>query len=129
MRFELDTPRAAPIAAAPVLAAEPPRELVYKWRRLRREIFVPIAGDARALEHFRVGEPLGITVDLPNVPPPAKLERHAVKKPGVQRVDVGSGPARGTRIRVWATRPFNDYTVEATRDGIRIIIPGPFSSQ
>jgi hypothetical protein len=129
MRFELDSAAAAPTAATPLLAPEPARQLVYKWRRMRREIFVPLAGDVRSHEHFRVGEPLGITIDLPNVPPPEKLERHAVRKPGVQRVDVGAGPARGTRIRVWATRPFDHYTVEATRDGIRITIPGPFRPQ
>jgi hypothetical protein len=92
---------------------------------MRREIFVPLEGDLRSLEHFRVGEPLGITVDLPNAPPPAQLERHAVRRPGVQRVDVAAH-GRGTRIRVWATRPFDAYRVEPSRGGVRIILPGPF---
>lgn len=106
-------------------AASPPRELVYKWRKLRREIFVPLEGDARVIQHFRVGEPLGITVDLPNAAPPAQPERHMVRRPGVQRVDIAAY-GRGTRIRVWATRAFADYRVEPVRGGVRITIPGPF---
>jgi len=121
----LGEPVLEPMAAVPPSSPAPQRELTFKWRRMRREIFVPLAGDVRSLQHFRVGEPLGITVDLPNAPPPAELERHAVRRPGVQRVDVAP-QGGGTRIRVWATRPFDAYHVEPARGGVRIIIPGPF---
>lgn len=127
----LGEPVIEPVAAKPQKIQAPPRqvsaarELTFKWRRMRREIFVPLAGDLSSLEHFRVGEPLGITVDLPNAPPPAELERHAVRRPGVQRVDVAR-QGGGTRIRVWATRPFDAYRVEPARGGVRIVIPGPF---
>jgi len=120
----LGEPVIEPVVIEPE-TTEPQRELTFKWRRMRREIFVPIEGELGALQHFRVGEPLGITVDLPNVAPPAAIERHAVRKPGVQRVDIAP-QGRGTRIRVWATRPFSDYRVEPARGGIRVIIPGPF---
>ena len=69
---------------------------------------------------------------MPNLPPNLtkerieKLERHAVRRPGVQRVDV-MREGRGTRIRVWATRPFTDYSVEPAQGGVRITIPGPFT--
>jgi hypothetical protein len=121
----LGEPVIEPVATTAESTGPPQRELTFKWRRMRREIFVPIEGELGALQHFRVGEPLGITVDLPNAAPPVKLERYAVRKPGVQRVDVAP-QGRGARIRVWATRPFSDYRVEPARGGVRIIIPGPF---
>jgi hypothetical protein len=121
----LGDPVIEPGAIASESTEAPQRELTFKWRRMRREIFVPLEGELGSLQHFRVGEPLGITVDLPNVAPPDQLERHAVRKPGVQRVDIAP-QGRGTRIRVWATRPFADYRVEPARGGVRIIIPGPF---
>jgi hypothetical protein len=116
-----------PIMMFPRSAAPAPttRELTFKWRKNRREIFIPIEGDLSRVHHFRVGEPAGVAIELPRATAPAALERYSVRRPGVQRVDIDP-EAGGARIRVWTSRPFADYRVEATRGGIRFTIPGPF---
>ena len=116
-----------PRATALELVPAPSRELIYKWRKNRREIFIPLEGDlATRMQHFRVGEPEGVAIELPRASAPAALERYSVRRPGVQRVDIDPH-AGGARIRIWTSRPFEAYRVEAARGGVRFVIPGPFT--
>jgi hypothetical protein len=115
-------------APEPTLAPAPSRELVYKWRKMRREIFIPIAGELGALEHYRIDTPAGIAIDLPATTVTTAQERYAVRRPGVSRVDI-TPRAEGTRIRVWVHAPFTDYRVEAVRGGLRFTLPGPFQAR
>lgn len=109
--------------------SEPPaasRELVYKWRRTRREIFIPIEGELGALKHYRIGTPAGVAIELPKSSTLERPERYAVRRPGVSRVDLTPTLA-GTRIRIWIHQPFEDYRVQAVRGGVRFTLPGPFA--
>jgi hypothetical protein len=99
----------------------------FKWRRDRREIFVPLTGDLTRLHHFRISSPPGIAIEVPEGQGPMRVERFAVRRPGVHRVDVApSGSAQaaeGTKIRVWLKQPVDDYRVEATTSGVRVVLP------
>jgi len=77
------------------------------------------------LQHYRIGSPLGIAIELPDAVGPSRSERHAVRRPGLRRVDI-SAHEGGARIRVWASAPFDGYEVEPAEAGVRITIPGPF---
>lgn len=92
----------------------------FKWRRDRSEIFVPLEGEAKGLHAFRVGKPLGISIDLPAAHGPLHAERYPVNHHGVRRVDVAPFES-GTRVRVWLSEPF-DYRLEAKPNGLRIVL-------
>ena len=97
-------------------------EPTYKWRRERRELFVPLAGTLDALRHFRLEQPSGIAIEIPHARGAAGGARYPVRHPGVSRIDVV--PWRdGSRIRIWVQQSFADYRLETEAGGIRIVLP------
>jgi hypothetical protein len=94
----------------------------FKWRRDRRELFVPLAGKLEALRHFRLRRPSGIAIDVPHARGAAGGARYPVRHPGVSRIDVAPWK-NGTRIRIWVQQSFADYRLQTEPAGIRIILP------
>jgi len=114
-------------APAPVIEPVENRELIYKWRRMRREIFIPFEGELGAVKHYRVASPAGVAIELSTQATVAGPERYFVRRPGVSRVDIARNEY-GTRIRILVHQPFDSYRVQAVRGGLRFTLPGPFQA-
>jgi len=114
-------PSPAP-ALAPPPAPDKRFQPTFKWRRERRELFVPLVGPFDAVRHYRLRNPDGIAIDVPHAHGDASRQRYPVRRPGVSRVDV-SPWGSGSRVRVWVHQPFDDYRLEAKAHGLRIVLP------
>jgi hypothetical protein len=112
-----------PTGAAPAVAVDDQRfQPTFKWRRARRELFVPLAGSFDELRHFRLRDPHGIAIDVPHAHGAATRQRYPVRHPGVSRVDV-SPWGTGSRIRIWIHQAFHAYDLDAETGGLRIVLP------
>jgi AMIN domain len=83
---------------------------------------VPLDGAFDGLRHFRLREPDGIAIDLPNARGAASRQRYPVRHPGVSRIDVSPWGA-GTRLRIWVQQPFHAYDLDVEPGGLRIVLP------
>jgi hypothetical protein len=100
----------------------PSFEPSFKWRRNRRELYLPLAGELDCMRHFRMRAPSGIAIDLPHARGAATRMRYPVPHPGVTRIDVVPWK-EGSRIRIWIAQPFADYRIEREANGLRVVLP------
>ena len=97
-------------------------EPTFKWRRNRRELYLPLAGELGCMRHFRMHAPSGIAIDVPHAHGASARKRYPVLHPGVSRIDVVPWN-EGARIRIWISQPFADYRIEREAGGIRVVLP------
>ena len=113
----------APVVSAPVAVADDARFAPrFKWRRDRRELFIPLDGALDSVRHFRMHAPSGIAIDAPHARGASQRMRYPVPPRGVSRVDVLPWKD-GSRVRIWIEQPFSEYRVERAAGGIRVVLP------
>jgi hypothetical protein len=94
----------------------------FKWRRDRRELFLPLRGSLARIRHFALHSPPGIAINLPDTAGPRTGARVPVPHPGVSRIDLVPWQ-HGTRIRIWTDGIIDDYRVEVVPGGLRVVLP------
>jgi hypothetical protein len=114
-------PTAVPAAPTEPVAADEPFVPEFKWRRDRRELFLPLRGSLEGMRHFPMSSPPGIAINLPDAGGPSAGARVPVPHPGVSRIDLVPWN-HGSRIRIW-TDGIIDYRVEVVPGGLRVVLP------
>lgn len=113
---------AGPAEQARVVVSDEAFTPEFKWRRDRRELFLPLHGSLAGVRHFAMHSPPGIAINLPAAAGPSAGARVPVPHPGVSRIDLVPWE-HGTRIRIWTDGIIDDYRVEVVPGGLRVVLP------
>jgi hypothetical protein len=117
-----ETLTALPVTRIVPSGATTPFVPTFKWRRDRRELFLPVGDSLAGMRHFAISSPPAIAINLPNAPAPHAGARVPVPHPGVSRIDVVPWQ-QGSRIRIWTDGIIADYRIEAVPGGLRVVLP------
>ena len=123
-------PALTPLPVTRIVSADDTAPFVptFKWRRDRRELFLPVGDSLAGMRHFAIKSPPAIAINLPNARAPRAGARVPVPHPGVSRIDVIPWQ-QGSRIRIWTDGTIADYRVEAVPGGLRVVLPAAPDTQ